>query len=299
MNGEILGLLGSLFMGCLFAYLALVWFKVSAEVEERESLRGGSTRRRREPRHIFLKLFGGIIRMLGDFIAGLPLGERRQKLQKRLIQAGSPGELSADEFHAARIVAAVLGGLVGLFIDDSVGLTPICTFGLGTLGLVYPDIWLGGEIQKRRRRVFRDMPDFLDTLRLAVDAGLDLSSALKVCAERGRKGPLMDELEKIERDITLGRTRKEAFRSFADRLQMSEINAFVLALIQADQLGASVGPILRVQAEVARTRRWQAAEVVVNKMPMKMLGPLVLLIFPASFIILFTPLVIQYLQSTE
>jgi tight adherence protein C len=78
---------------------------------------------------------------------------------------------------------------------------------------------------------------------------------------------------------------------------MTEINAFVLALIQADQLGASVGPILRVQADVSRTRRWQAAEVVVNKMPMKMLAPLIVFIFPASFIILFAPLLIQYMQS--
>ena len=78
---------------------------------------------------------------------------------------------------------------------------------------------------------------------------------------------------------------------------MSEINAFVIALMQADQLGSSVGPILKVQAEMARTRRWQLAEALVNKMPMKMLGPLVVFIFPASFIILFTPLIIQWMQS--
>lgn len=147
--------------------------------------------------------------------------------------------------------------------------------------------------------MFRDLPDTLDMLRLAVDAGLDLNSALKVVVEKGRRGPLLDEFDRIERDITLGRTRKEAFRSFADRAQMTEISSFVLALIQADQLGASIGPVLKVQADVARARRWQLAEVIVNKMPIKLLGPLVTLIFPASFIILFTPLVIQYFQSTE
>jgi tight adherence protein C len=78
---------------------------------------------------------------------------------------------------------------------------------------------------------------------------------------------------------------------------MTEINAFVLALLQAEQLGASVGPVLKAQGEMARTRRWQLAEVLVNKMPMKMLGPLVVFIFPSSFIILFTPLLIQWFNS--
>ena len=91
--------------------------------------------------------------------------------------------------------------------------------------------------------------------------------------------------------------RQEALREFAERISMSEINAFVLALIQADQLGASIAPVLRAQSEMARKRRWQLAEELVNKLPMKMLGPLVVFIFPASFIILFTPLLIQYLQE--
>jgi len=238
-----------------------------------------------------------LIISLASFIGNLPLTKYREKLRIKLMQAGSPGGLSPDEFMATRILAAVVGMAVGYFVDDTIDMVPIITISLLMLGFIYPDIYISGAIQKRRRRVFRDMPDFLDTLRLTIDAGLDLGSALAVCVERGRRGPLLDELEKVERDIRLGRTRKEAFRSFADRLQMTEINAFVLALIQADQLGASVGPILRVQADVSRTRRWQAAEVLVNKMPMKMLAPLVIFIFPASFIILFTPLLIQFMQS--
>lgn len=85
----------------------------------------------------------------------------------------------------------------------------------------------------------------LDILRLSTDAGLDLNSAMTVVVEKSRPGPLLDELEQVEREISLGRTRKEAFRNFADRLAMTEINAFVLALTQAEQLGASVGPVLK------------------------------------------------------
>lgn len=257
----------------------------------------GSNQGRQKRPGIFLKVFGGVIDVMAGFFAALPMPAYREKLRIKLVAAGSPGGLDADQYNAARVIAVVLAGVAGSFIDNETGLTPIITFSLCGLGIFYPDIWLSDLIQKRRRRIFRDLPDFLDILRLAVDAGLDLSSALKVAVEKGRRGPLMDEMEKVERDIALGRTRREAFRSFADRLGMSEINAFVLALIQADQLGASIGPILKVQAEVARTKRWQLAEVIVNKMPMKMLGPLIVFIFPASFIILFTPLLIQYLQA--
>lgn len=295
-NVGIFGWIFPLMFAAAVVYLVL---EFSPEEGVGEHPGSAAEARRRRGKSLFLMIFGGLIRFLGQIISTLPLGERREALRKKLQQAGRPGNLSPDEYHAARIVGVFLAVFAGLFFDNEMNLFPVCMIGLGTLGFVYPDIWLSGTIQKRRRRIFRDLPDFLDTLRLAVDAGLDLSSALKVCVEKGRRGPLLDELELVERDITLGRTRAEAFRSFADRLMMSEINAFVLALIQADRLGASIGPILKVQAEVARTKRWQAAEVIVNKMPMKMLGPLVLFIFPASFIVLFTPLIIQYMQSTD
>ncbi len=246
---------------------------------------------------LFLKLFGGPIEVLGDVFAALPMTKKREILRKRLIQAGNPGGLSADEFNAARVVAVALLGFAGFFIDGELDMFPVMTVGMITLGFFYPSIWLNGFIGKRRRRIFRDMPDTLDTLRLAIDAGLDFGSAVKVVVEKGRRGPLLEELERVERDMALGVTRADAFRSFAERLQMSEINAFVLALIQADQLGASIGPILKVQSESSRGRRWQVAETLVNKLPMKMLGPLVVFIFPASFVILFTPLGIQYMQS--
>jgi tight adherence protein C len=290
---NLISVLLSIIFGAIAVFLVLSYLEAQAQEDAL------AVSERRERRGLFMKLFGGVIFLLAPFMALLPFEERREKLRRRLIAAGSPGRLSPDEFDAARIVAMILGGFAGYFFDSEMGLSPVCTAGLVMLALVYPDIWLTGIIQRRRRRIFRDLPDFLDALRLAVDAGLDLNSALKICVEKGKSGPLLEEFERVGRDVTLGRTRTEAFRAFADRISMAEINSFVLALLQADQLGASVGPILKIQSEVARTRRWQLAEVLVNKMPMKMLAPLVLLIFPASFIILFTPLLIQYMQSAE
>ncbi|MFN8390290.1 MAG: type II secretion system F family protein [Bdellovibrionota bacterium] len=260
-------------------------------------IQAGNTRRTVEQKSLFLRIFGGAIRALGKVIATLPLGESREKLRKKLLQAGNPGGLTVDEFHASRLIGVVLAVIAGMFVDSSLDVSPMFTVVLGFLGFLYPNIYLNGMIQKRRRRIFRDLPDILDILRLATDAGLDMNSAMKVVVEKGRPGPMLYELEQVEREVSLGRTRREAFRNFADRISMTEINSFVLALLQAEQLGASVGPVLRAQSEMARTRRWQVAEVLVNKMPMKMLGPLVVFIFPSSFIILFTPLLIQWFQS--
>ncbi len=247
--------------------------------------------------HWFLKYFGWLVEIIGEFIGLLPIAKKRAKRHQKLVRAGMPGDLDADEFEATRIVACVLLAFAGMFIDNELEMTPVLTVSFLLLGIVYPDIWLDGYISKRRRTIFRDLPDLLDILRLAMDAGLDFGSAMGVVVEKGRDGPLLREMEKIERDMALGRTRQEALRDFAERISMSEINAFVLALIQADQLGASIGPVLRAQSDMARKRRWQMAEELVNKLPMKMLGPLVVFIFPASFVILFTPLLIQYLQE--
>lgn len=284
----------SLLLALFFVYVVLVF----SGIDEFEGAEGLQSERHWQVsnRGFLLRLFGPLISILAAFLEPLPI-PGREKLRRKLVRAGSPGGLSVDEYHAARIVGVIVLAAAGSYMDFEVDSAPVIAMTLGALGFVYPDIWLSGAIAGRRRRIFRDLPDMLDTLRLAVDAGMDLGSAMGVVVEQGRRGPLIDELEKVERDMKLGLTRKDAFDRFAERVDMTEISSFVLALMQADQLGAPVGPVLRAQAEVSRNRRWQLAEEFVNKLPMKMLAPLVTLIFPASFIILFTPLLIQWMQT--
>ncbi|MCB0323458.1 MAG: type II secretion system F family protein [Bdellovibrionales bacterium] len=284
----------SLLFGSLVMVIVVLIFPEPHELSDDGVVRSAA---RRQSKSILFKLFLPLILLIAQFVELLPLEKHRAKLELRLIQAGRPGGVTASEYDATRIITIVLALLAGMFFDSELGLSPICTLGLGALGFMYPDIWLKDVIATRRRRIFRDLPDILDTLRLAVDAGFDLSSAMQVVVERGRRGPLLDELELVAREVSLGRTRQQAFRNFADRIAMAEINAFVVALNQADQLGASIGPVLKAQADMSRTRRWQLAEALVNKIPMKMLAPLVIFIFPSSFIILFTPLLIQWMQS--
>jgi tight adherence protein C len=168
---------------------------------------------------------------------------------------------------------------------------------LGGVGYCYADIYLSGIRTRRTRQIFRDLPDLLDILRLAVSAGLDLTSALRVCVENVAQGPLLKEFEVVERDIALGATRTAALERMAARVGMNEFNSFVMAVKQADELGSSIGPILQIQSEMAREKRLQVAEELLAKLPTKLLGPLVICIFPASFIVLFTPLILDFLKS--
>ena len=285
----------AMFVGVVVMWLAMI-FQENSEIVAA----GGDeirARRRSKKLSIFILIFGGVIRSLGQIVSILPFDKAREKVSKQLITAGRPGGLNVDEYLATQVIGLVIGYLAGSFVDTELKVFPIFSIMVGVVGFLYPRIWLHDTAEKRKRRIFRDLPDTLDTLRLAVEAGLDLSSAMSVVVEKGGKSPLIDELEEVERETSLGRTRKEAIKNFADRLGMSEINALALALIQADQLGASIGPILKIQSEMSRTRRWQLAETIVNKMPLKMMAPLVILIFPSSFIVLFTPIILQWMQS--
>lgn len=288
-------------LSLLFTFAVMLFYSFFDSEETRESFQrlnnNSKNRNSNQKPSVLLKLAMPAIISLGSVISTLPLSKMREDENKKLILAGRPAGLTADEYLASQIVSLIVAIFIGWFFDSELDMTPTLTLAFAALGFIYPKIWLKGVILKRRQRIFRDLPDTLDLLRLATDAGMDLNSAMKVVAEKGREGPLLTELDQVEKEISLGKTRKEAFRAFADRIAMTEVNTFVLALIQAEQLGASIGPVLKAQSEMARTRRWQLAEAVVNKLPMKMLGPLVIFIFPSSFIVLFTPLLIQWFQS--
>ena len=245
----------------------------------------------------FQSPFAVIIKFFGNLCSSLPLSKQRDQVRKKINAAGRLDGMTPDDFFGLHIIGVLLGYSTGSFVDGELDMPGVFSVCMTLFGLFYPSMWLKSKIAKRRRRMFRDLPDVLDTLRLAVEAGLDLSSAMKTVVEQGGKGPLIEELEEVEREMSLGRTRKDALKNFADRTGIMELNALVLSLIQADQLGASIGPVLKIQAEMSRTKRWQIAEALVNKMPLKMMAPLVILIFPASFIILFTPHIVQWIQS--
>ena len=158
------------------------------------------------------------------------------------------------------------------------------------IGGAYPLIWLRDKINQRHHKIVRALPYNLDLLTLSVEAGLDFAAAIGKVVEKGRKGPMADEFAITLRELKLGKTREEALRNLAARVDLMTLSTFVNALIQADKMGTPLGKILRILSTQMRTERSQRAEKLANEAPVKMLFPLIVFIFPTVFIIIFAPI---------
>ena len=161
-----------------------------------------------------------------------------------------------------------------------------------------PELWLHrSAIRRRHLAIQKSLPFVLDLLTLSVEAGMDFISALQRNCKLRRLDPLNEELLRMTKDIQVGTSRQEALRSMADRVRQPDLKAVSYALIQADELGVSIGSILRIQSEQLRSKRFDRAEKLAAEAPVKMLGPLMLCIFPAVFIILLGPVISQAMKG--
>ncbi|HEY8207537.1 MAG TPA: type II secretion system F family protein, partial [Myxococcaceae bacterium] len=131
----------------------------------------------------------------------------------------------------------------------------------------------------------------LDLLTLSVEAGLDFTAALAKVVEKGKTGPLRDELQLVLKQLKMGKTREEALKAMVARVDLAPLTMFVMALVQADRMGTSLGKVLRIQSTQLRQDRTQRAEKMAGEAPVKMLFPLIACIFPTVFMILFGPII--------
>ncbi len=220
----------------------------------------------------------------------------RFKVQRALSAAGNPGGFTADDYLGLFVVSILsIGGFgVLLAIASSSGL--VLFFAL-LISAAYPVFWLRKIISQRQTEIRNLMPYALDLLTLSVEAGLDFSTALVRITPKLGSTALANEFGEVVRQMRLGRPRAETLREMANRVNMSDINTFCSSLIQADELGADLGPVLRILAEQMRNERANRAEKKAMEAPVKILFPLIFFIFPTVFIILFAPLGIQYLEK--
>ena len=234
----------------------------------------------------------------------------RTEINRRIIMAGYEGLLSAEEFFALRVlVPAVYGTILALVfiyllahmpdrmhraLASRQGLFYIAAY---LMSFVWPGLWLQRSIRDRHRRIERALPFVLDLLTLSVEAGLDFMSAIKRIIERRAVDALGEELIRAFREVQLGRTRRESLRFMAERIGQSDVSSVVSALVQADELGVSIGNMLRIQSDLMRTRRFQRAEKLANEAPVKMLFPLTVFIFPSVFMVLLGPIIVQWLRA--
>ncbi len=235
----------------------------------------------------------------------------RRKTARMIVAAGNPGSMSPDEFFGLMGVWSIISLLVGialfLYVDTLspedlplliyVVLTKV-SFGLvwafPIIGLLLPLIWLRDILIARHTLMKKKLPYSLDLLTLGVEAGLDFTAAIERIVRKLGQNPLSEEFGIMLKEILMGKNRAEALRDLGDRNNLMELTSVVSALVQADELGASLGPVLRIQASQMRVRRSQSAEEQAMKAPVKILFPLVLCIFPATFIIILGPVAINY-----
>jgi tight adherence protein C len=213
-----------------------------------------------------------------------------ESISIRLLGAGLGRRISPAGFLAAKGLLAGFGALVGVVFSSMAGSATglLFTVGLAAVGFFAPDYFVSLKARTRREKIRADLPDALDLLAVSVEAGLGFDAAIAKITEH-MEGPLADEFGLTLGEMRIGESRQDGLKRMADRVDTPELSSFTRAIIQADQLGTSLGRILRVQAADSRLRRQAAAEEKAMKAPIKMLFPTVLFIFPAIFLVILGP----------
>ena len=255
-----------------------------------------------------------IFRMLLPFVSNLSrfvsrpvFAKARETADQMIVASGLEGLLSGAEFIALKfLVPVVCGTACALVVLAPAAFAPQAFLsGNGVLLILliflyfyaYPLMWLRGTLKKRHLAIMQALPFVLDLLTLSVEAGMDFMSALQRNCDRRKLDPLNEELIRMTREIQMGTARRIALRNMAERVRQSDLKAVSFALIQADELGVPIAPILRIQSEQLRARRFDRAERLANEAPVKMLGPLLLCIFPAVLIVLLAPILLEAVEN--
>ncbi|MGA0023546.1 MAG: type II secretion system F family protein [Burkholderiales bacterium] len=251
-----------------------------------------------DPLPPLLKLSWPLVRFLEYHLCQFVPADSLEKTHKRLAMTGVSYLVNAEQFYAIRLMST-LGGFGFMWIAlKTLETTSTNALLLGLLfGYFYPDIWLSDVRGRRAKAVQRTLPSYLDFITMAVEAGLNMTGAISQAMDKGPPGPLKHEFYMVVRDLRSGLPRADALRRMEARLQMVEISSFVGTVIQAEKMGASLGAALRGQAEQRRVERFQRAEKLAMEAPVKLIGPLMMFIFPVTFIVLGFPIVMKFLNS--
>jgi tight adherence protein C len=246
-----------------------------------------------ESRSILLfKPFYGLFLPL---IERLPVDGYRQRMKKYAVTAGLENDINGNDVMGFQLTAMLIFGILGFMLFDNVFYILLAAI----FGLAYPYLWLSDKKKQRQEKIKLSMPDVVDMLSLSVEAGLAFNAAVqKVCeVYRHDKDPFVVELYLMDQNIKLGRSRDDALKTMAERVQTPELDSFVSILIQANKMGSSVADVLKAQADRMRSERFMNAEKIGAQASQKLLIPMMLLIFPVIFIVIFGPYVIKLIMG--
>jgi tight adherence protein C len=239
-----------------------------------------------------------LMRLVASWVAPFPLAKMRRQIDRQLVLAGDWLGLTANEFIALSILSAILFLGIGLAGASLIELPPTMAFFFMGLGAFLPYMRVTGEIQDRFKAINRGLPTAIDLASLCMGAGLDFPGALRQIVDKAASAedPLTEEVQRILQELELGRTRRQALESFADRCPTDAVRDFVGAVVQAEEKGNPLAEVLRIQARMLRMRRSIMAEENAAKAAVLMMGPL-MLIFGAIILILLGPFIINGMRS--
>ncbi|MEI8131956.1 MAG: type II secretion system F family protein [Leptolinea sp.] len=243
-----------------------------------------------------------VARKLGETAIRFTPQNALQNTARKLELAGSPAKLDPTLLMALQFISFVLFGGLMFFIFFiakvawSLGLVILIVLVFSILGFFFPQLMLSSAINRRQKNIRKAMPDALDLLTICVEAGLGFDAAMSKISNKWQT-ELSLAFARAIREIQLGKLRREALRTMAERIGISEMTSFVAAVIQSEQLGVSLAKVLRIQSDQMRVRRRQMAEEEAHKVPIKMLVPMGLLIFPSIMIVLMTPAALRLAHS--
>jgi tight adherence protein C len=224
--------------------------------------------------------------------------EYRESTMRKLRKAELDFAVSPQQWFAGKLVYVVLLSLFLALFAAMVDLSWI-TWGLSgaAFGFFYPDLWLRDEIKRKETSILKELPTYLDVLTLAVEGGCSLTVAINIATEKAADSPLRRSFQRLLREVRSGKSRADSLKSMEERVDMPAVTSLTSALFQAEKTGASLGNVLRAQATQRTNERFSRAEKLAMEAPVKMLGPLILCIFPCTFIVIGFPIVIKVMQG--
>jgi tight adherence protein C len=297
-------LFGLMVGGAVLTVLFGLRSQSEAQAAEQERIYSVGTTLTLEEVELSLPFRERVLRPIGEsllgFLGRLTPQQNVQEMQHRLEVAGRPYGWNVVDFMGLRVlttlVSAALAFVLTMMGEIALLQRLFLMLAAGGLGYFLPVLWLRQRINNRKSQLLRALPDGLDMLNICVGAGLGFDAALSRVGDVWHT-PLADEFNRVVTEIRLGKTRREALLDLAARTEVLEIENFVATIVQADQLGVSIAKVLRTQAEQMRILRRQRAEEAARQATIKLLFPLVFLIFPSMLVVLLGPAVPQIIDT--
>ncbi len=226
----------------------------------------------------------------------LKLEDWKKNNKRRIVSAGLENALDVDELLAFKIFMGIVVPFA-IYTYFLVTGSPIPIWlmgGMMLIGFVYPSLMVSSARKSRHEEIKLQLPFVIDLLTLSTEAGLDFIGALQKVVEKTRSGPLVQEIERMLQEIRLGTTRADSMRAMSWRIDLQETSSLIAVLVTADQMGSSLGDVLRVQSDLIRTQRFTSAEKKGAAATQKLLFPLIFFIMPAVFIMIFGPVILGF-----